>query len=861
MPDTLTRPPGNQRPEDDRLKLNPSQEEFNELVRREYAPGEGERIAREQAEALREEEASAAAEAEQIAREASNEPVKDLEESPSGQGGLYTGSGKQKKPSSLQKRRRQAMLIGGIIMTIVGGITSIILTLGSLLHAPHLSMNNLAARISRAIVSRRDEQLKKRYFEVKDCSGKGVVCRMTRGISEKEIKVFKDAGILTDEGIGTDQKGRKFVKFFEAIDETGNKVRVTSGNFSEFFKNNIAFKAAVTSFSSTRALLARSAQSVKFMTEKLHANLRAPFGEKDTTEDAKKGFRRYMYGEGDSRFKTGNSDIDNAADEEAKKAATDGPSVIDNTAALEGTPTQAVEAAKAGIKGIIKRPQDALNFLGNGCQLYSTIRKATFGAKIIKGFLLMKYAVSFFTEIEAAKAGHAHILILAFLISVLMRPSKEKGHENETFFNSNGKSWILEGKIAKPDDLARFAIASPRLNSFNEVKRTFEDFGLNRTTCGAVDSPIGQILLIGGTLLLDLSTGGSTAVARLAAQAGISFVIGFALAYATPWLMSFIAGTVAPDFDHPGGGQAAGEALFAGISAATMFTGRASGMRAMRTPQLAATVLDLQPEIASLDKLDHWHKSPFSLDEPDSIPNKLAYAIAPFAAAPLANSTFQNLAQIITSPFGLVASSFNSMLTHSAHAEEIADLKGQYCGDDDYAALGLAVDAGCGVVHALTTDELNISDEEATKYLHDTGQFDESANTSTSDTPASPQPVAATPQQGNVAQAFTNLLAPQKASAQTDDSNLQGPIKDTSKPKEGSDLKEFIDTCVNGTIPYSPDGGGIEVTDNVDTRQCLSDEKKYQMFHVYALDTGLFQSGRDDLNGKLGINADSDLTP
>lgn len=788
-------PPENQNPNrEEGPGRNPGQEHFEQEIEHGFKP----QSQTEAQQAVNNQEKSAVSDAETTTKNVTNKNVKTLEETPGEIPYSQTSKKTQQKVSFFGRRRNQALMGGGIF----GLILSLTLfgTYSSILQFPHFAFNrNPTAKVQRGAISKRIEKIYKKYFEDKKGSG----------INDAEIAALEEAGVLKNDGvIKDDALGIKFIDHFSTPDEKGLESKITAANFDQAYTNNIDFKQKVTTFNVPEAVLARSPDTLTRFVGDYHIKFAFPLGESDDQKTIKEQFRKTQYGEpGDARFKTGTEEDQLAADENAK-AVKDGPTPeFDKTNTdLNKNVADAVTGAGEKIKALgPKAAQGIFAIYGTECQIYAGVRKEKIAEAVIAHPKLIKFAFSFFTDLDAVRAGHGKWGHLQFWLNFALKPSTDPASKGKNITSSPLIPHLLENKYPNSEDLARFN-SSPRLSVARTTLNFLHRAGANRTACKLVLSTPGQIVLAAAGLALAFASGGTASVIGVLGDIGLAAALGYLADFVIHKIFLMLAGTVAPDYNDPGGGFAMGQALDVGLSYAIADQGRSAGLRPLTQQQFAETALYLEPEIASLDAMDHLHKNPFSFSEPDSITNKIALNLAPYVFSPLNSSSMQNLASLLTSPFKLVASSSGSLLLHQAHAATVDQFHGELCDDPDIKALNIVADANCAPVYGLSVDELN-------KESGDTKQFIENNN----------------------------------------------HAEPNGTPKS-DDYKNYVSTCPKGDIPYLAEGGGIEIDDDTDTRMCLKDDPdKLNNFRVYHVDNDIKRAAQLDLQNKLGTTMDNAL--
>jgi cell wall-associated NlpC family hydrolase len=767
-----------------------------------------------------------------------NRPIAQRETAPSWDTNLGGGGGQQKQqqqggggkggrfnPLNAKKRIKQ-WAIGGLVSLILGISAAVPAVLsGAFAHMKEL-ISDWGNKNNNSYFSKRTQKfLKKKFFQADANCKEGAKCRFKQGVSDKEIDKMKKAGLNPDIGKDGD---KKFVKSFDTKDVEGKSVKINADNFEEHYGGNVKFRAQMDTIAKPKSMLMRGKTTLKLVFDKFGIKRNREISGKDDKERTR-NFRADEYGEGNQTEKANsapdggeedkNGDskriagVDDAINDAAQKerAALESsnfdkpPSVVPDASNLDLDPSKAKEVAggivKGGLKGAVLGVFSAID---KACSGYQLIRALIFGAKVYKVIALIKYVGIFMTLADKQKAGDSKADEIGYIASLLFKPSNKKESYGKTFFQSEGFNLAFQGKIADHRGLSRYTTGTPFMKFLQRTKTIFEGVGANKTTCKQVKSWYGQGALIVGGLVIGFFTAGSTSIAGVVASTVMSVIFSVIEAYVTPLLIQYAAGTIAPDVTDAEGGYGVGNAAVAGIGAFGNFTGSANGERVLTTADATSVEMESNKEMAFQTKVDNYGKSPFSLDSATSIPSQLALAFAPAAASPLGQSTFQNIASIVASPLSLFGSSFGGIVTGGVSAQSDIAKGGQYCADEDYKAMDLAVDAFCNRIPGETNATINdpkYAPDAVDKWMFDNGHAD-----------------------------------PDSGEAKSDD------------------YKKYIASCTDSSVPSSPDGGGSDVGEDVDTRWCSSKDEKFNYFRFYTTNNSLESAHNDSVNGTLGLD-------
>ena len=727
------------------------------------------------------------------------------------------------------KKRVNQWILGGLVTFIIGITAAIPAALsGALVHMKELASDWGNKNNNSFFSKRTSKYMKDKLFNAdKNCAG-GVECRFKTGISDKEIDEMKKAGLNPDVGQDGD---KKFLKSLNTTDVEGKAVKITADNFEDHYANNVKFRAQMDEIAKPKTMLMLGQATIKLVFDKFGLLKNRNLSGADDTERTK-NFQADEYGSG-NQTENPNSVTDNnkngdatkiqGVDDSINKAAAaeraqmqasgflNPPDIVPDATNLDLSPDKAPEVAgsilKSGVKAALLGP---LSLMDKACSAFQLIRAATFGAKIYKALGLIKYAGIFMTLADKLKAGDAKPDEIAFVAAMLFKPSSKKDSYGKTFFQSEGFNLIFPGKIADHRGIARFTNGTPFLQFLQATEQKLMNVGATKEHCKQIKSWYGQTALFVAGIGLTIFTGGGFSIAGIVSSVAMSLVFSVLEAYITPLLIQYAAGTVAPAVNDPEGGYGAGNAIAAGIGAFGLFTGKANGERVLSTADGAAVEMESNKEMAFQNKVDNYGKNPFSTDSATSIPTQLALAVAPMASSPFSQSAFQSLASIITSPFNLFGSSISQIVTGGVNAQSDTSRGGEFCADDDYNQMGVAVDAFCNPIP---------------------GEKDSTINDPKYD------PVA-----------VLNYMLPKTAA----NPNGHDHIDPQTGAATSDDFKKYIASCTEGTDPISPDGGSTDVNANIDTRWCMDTSEEFTMFRMYTADSSIDSAHDDSVNGTLG---------
>lgn len=814
------------RPDQDQDQLNPSQSDYAAKFEQDFGnrPTLNEGIASkegaiDQAKARLKEDEEAAAVSTPETKATNADNLQNKEEQPQNFYNQDSGGGVVKGLAN-KSLKRWLLGIGAGLLT--GGVTaSVGGMLGIFVSLKEMSFD-FYTKNHYSFYSKRTKALQQRIFNKPEaCGAVSIKCRLKTGISEKEIEKYRKAGLSPEVG---EENGKKYIKSFTTTGDDGKPLKIDKTNFGTVYEQSAKFRSQAWAISKPQALVWRAQHAVnKFNVFRIARN---------KLFSKAKDFRKYVYGGGQKDVKTKPSTDAEDAESDASKAASEVDDSIDKAAkeitddlassdyerapsisidvsdldSTEATEAAAKGAVSGGLKGAVL---GVFNTIDRACSGYQILRTVEFGAKILKYQALIQYAMVFMTHADALKAGDISADQIALVAGILVTPSTLSGSKGKTAANSNLYSLVTQGKVSSKAGLAYGVIGTAALKAVSTAKDAFESAGANKSTCSKIRSWPAQIGLAIGGLTLSFLTGSGNVWAGIAVGVGLSAVIAVLQAYAIPLLIQYVAGTVAPDPNNPGGGYVAGEAIAAGIGGMASELGK-GGLSPVTTAEAATIFNETNAEMAKIKESEHVGKSPFSLDSSDSITSKLAMAVAPYASSPTAQSTYQDLSSLAVAPLKMIGDSVNQLFNKKVGALSTS-YGGEYCVDEDLRSMGLVTDAYCNVVYGRTdsvTNDPAYDPEAVINYMVDNGHVNESDGSAKSD-----------------------------------------------------EYKKYIASCVDGTVPITPDGGGVEVTDSsVDTRICVKKDQQTTMFGIFYADTNILDGMDSSADGTLGTSSSYSTT-
>lgn len=756
-------------------------------------------------------------------------------------------------PDSLARKLAKRALkrwATGIGLGAVGAIVTALSTgiLGFFVNLKEMSLD-FFTKNHYAAYSKRTKSLQDRIFSEPGENCKlSIRCRLKPGVSDKEIQKYKDAGfdVETDENAN----GDKYIKKLTA--KVGDKeIEITKENFKEIYEGTSKAASAAESLvvrarfwstgSKPKALVWRATNAL-FKFAQFHID-RSFFA--DTIQK----FREYVFGGGgkdiavkgpadeesndpktnaiEEDLKGVDDSIAKGAEEEKARIANGGaPGVEIDPGALNGAPDTApavAEAAAGGAKGTVKSAAEGvLSAIDYACTGYSILRTVTLAAKVYRYASLILFAMTFLTEADALKVGGTvqdsngktvtASSALPTYATALVRPSTQTDSQGKTSADSGLFTLVTENKISNIAGLAFGVMGFPLLGFLQGAMKLFQSLGANADNCKQVLSWYGQAFLIGAGLLSAIFSEGGTTVGGIVISVGLGMVISGIISYATPFLIKAIAGDLAPDLAGPGGSFAVGNAIAGGIGGFAAELGKAGGLAPVSKSQASTIFNQTNTEMAKINAIDQIGKSPFSLDTPNSITSRLAMALFPMTAAPFSQTNYQGLADLAMAPFSIVGNAVNQLFNNQVGALSTS-YGGEYCADDDLNSIGVATDAYCNPIYGLddaTIDDPQYQPDKVMDYMINNGYVNESDG----------------------------------SPAATDNGNA---------------YKKFVDSCITGTEPLTPDGAPIDIAGggDTDTRLCLHTDQQANMFRLFTMDQNILDGMDASINGTLGQSQNS----
>ncbi len=657
---------------------------------------------------------------------------------------------------------------------------------------------------------------KLRYFGTKTCSG--AVCKfIPNRIEEKELLKLRERGIKTN----VDSKGR--ITHFSYFDEaTKTNLKINSSNFDRFYRSNPRFAKSL-------QLATASPKSIAWRGLAQVMKLNKLGVDRSTIPKNLDEMRQRLYGMStrastDTRSGAGNEEGEQA-EEERNRASQYGDEIVEesndlrNTAATDGVPADKLpntsaltetgaekwgNIAGATLKGGV---MNALGVADGACTAYRYLRLISFAATLYQARDLIRYSSVFLTAADMVKAQKMDPEKAAFIAGILLKKSTtDDGSKGKNFSESPIVTLPMQGRIASSTAIANFNNGTPKLALTREVIGKASELG-GATGCKHIKSWYGQTALVitgvfmgAGEIIGCMFAG--TGCAALIGTAGVGIASQIAAAsfmsYMKPRLIQILSGTIAPDPENdPRGGFGAGTAMASGLGALGGQLGRSGGLPLLSKNSYDNARKSAYTESRFIAAVQNANEPFLNTTYYTNFALYLTNLLMPAATAAYVLDTAGVVSKLAQIPFS-TPSKF--LFQQVSAADDVDVYRQDLCVDERYLRMGVATDAFCNPIYALTENVLNIDSEQNTTWLYENGYLDADAN-----------------------------------------------------PTDKDNFGQYIDICVNGTDP-------IDDEDNdAGTQICVPKEDKkdlYDRWSVFLLDRNTSESldaARDD---ELGVGPD-----
>jgi hypothetical protein len=457
-----------------------------------------------------------------------------------------------------------------------------------------------------------------------------------------------------------------------------------------------------------------------------------------------------------------------------------------------------------GVRGI-----GVLGAVDSACTVYNTARAVSIGAKAARAIQLARYASIFLGTADAIKAGDATPEEVEFIGDILTQVDTDR----TIFVPSNGDDVEIENpdfgktafdssgfKIAAHGDIptlsarsTQFMVGGITLGMIGNIDRVTSYIpGEAKTTCRAVQSWWGRGASIAAGVAAGIGTFGATAVASMSVSIGISL----ALVYLESQLADIAAGVVV---DDDTGNVDAGDAVFAGTSVLIGEIARTRGLRPLQESNIDSYMAlsnEIRQEYIAMEMYEA-KSEPFNIYNQYSFTGRIARTTFPLVSRQ--NTTLMNISSIVTGSLGSVMRNTNTSIVHGA--QQYNPERFRQCQDEEYNEMGIAADIFCNVRYGLSQAELALDPEEVVEFM------------------------------------LNNQYII--------DGDEDADIEDLVHP-DSDDFKNFVDYCLNRTLPYGDPGEDGKSGDKWATgERCMEDSTMLNHFRVFSVDLSVAQ-GMDD---------------
>jgi hypothetical protein len=396
---------------------------------------------------------------------------------------------------------------------------------------------------------------------------------------------------------------------------------------------------------------------------------------------------------------------------------------------------------KAGLKGALTSTAFGLGAVDTICTVWTTLRIASFAAKVYGARQLIRYSYQFMNTADVVKAGDAAPEEVAYLSKILTSVNSE----GKSATDSPGYSYAAFGDTFRTGDFDTSAngrelsdAAVSKNAIINETSRYVNgqiipgnvigklvskvgasDFSAADSTCGVVKSWQGQAIIftaaIGGAIAAFFS-GGTSAAAGAALQVGAMATAAVALAIVTPKLMDMAKGDLITGDEN---GNEAGNAIVSGMGGYNAQASQARGLAVLNKDDAVEYAQQTDRTVASYNEMDRAELSPFDATNKNTFLGSFVNSIIPYTAKMSSGTS------AITSTTSLVSSSFASLLSPaSSYAAKAKKAEFNYCSDPEYTKDSLAADPFCNLRYGVSLTSLLEDPDTVLDYMENGGYIE-----------------------------------------------------------------------------------------------------------------------------------------
>lgn len=567
------------------------------------------------------------------------------------------------------------------------------------------------------------------------CSG--AKCKF-QTMSEKELAKLDKAGFKVYDESGKLLNGSKG-KVSAARIETeidGVKKSLDASNFIKETTSDAKLRASLKKVYNPK-FMSTQGKAWSFMKEKFKVSKAKESAEttkelaRDLEESVEGGMSESTknvtaeYDEESKKWKTSDGQ-EFESEEKAKKYVDDAAKLADNTENM--TVKDVSNAAKemnpdllgkigGGIKDFISLDGGIPNYF---CGIYNSARMVNLGSKTIRTAKYVRYAIIFMQSVEAMKMGDYKSQDMEMWGKLLndTGSSDDKTVATDSF----GLRWVMNGELNDHETVSSFMLGGEGpmdgvLAGLTSVWTLIPGMEGKTPTkaCKFIRSNLFQYsniiagLVVQGALAIatggvgDATLKGVLQGAKSLVKKGIMAMLKNPRFYADgvfeagmsamPGILNgIVTEKMGPDSIFA---ESAGNVLTGGAGAAQGQIAQGNGLGPLSKPQAVAYAREMKETQLANAEEDRATLSPFDISSPNTVMGSIAFNLMPRVASITSGWNFTKAVSSIFSD-GLFAMFAPFKVSAADRGAEF-----EYCGDKDYADLGLAGDPYCNLVYGL----------------------------------------------------------------------------------------------------------------------------------------------------------------
>lgn len=831
----------------DQENLDPAkdvgQDGFDEIVDKNFSPGDEAMMEERAASGLEDQEKNAATDT-ASAEDLSQAGIEQREESGDSTWQNNTSAETPPKKGSFFSVRRNRNIAVGVFGTIFV-VMGLFATLGpstAIVHLKEVMFDKFDGPFSSYMEKRNNRLFAKKISKdfTTGCTIK-IKCRFN-GMTSREIRKFEKRNpgtkIITE---GRTIAGKRKVASIQFVDDDGGKRTVTAGKFRSVLKSSASLRNTVRNYNKPTVAHWWDASAGKFYGKyKIYRGKLKPASDteskgKNELEKRKirirELIRESVAGKLYDNLNSARQNTEASAAEDAVKDQVSGSineeaqkisdSMEDPTKAIDPTPkvsgpgvkNAGKAIAKAGLDGVKGAFLGPINGVNKACAAKRLIAAVGYTAKFINVKKLVAYSMIFMVAADQIKAGDADgdtAEQIGDLGSILSSRDPETGG---TFSDSMGYQYAADGRLVQDPDTKKidtgqifpYIAGGGLAGSLLTVANQLDEIPGIKKGCKILDNTMVQITA-GAISIVSVAFGfGSVSGLVLSASAGLAFAVAETIA--TPLLARAVAGAIVTGDEF---GQDAGNAITSGFSAASSMMARFHGAFPLSKAKALAyskSSGEARSQVAHDSSAGNYSEDSTA----DRFKSKLAVALLPLSQ----NAASGNFTKLSLTPL----SSMQKISRNVAAADNGKEY--EICEDSDYKKLDVAADPFCNPRYGLDPGIANA--EEGSRYDAD-----------------------------KVIEYMCGSSVDNEASCSDDayidnDGNPQG------------DYADWIEDCAFSDQPITAAG------DSETPKECLDPEKtddpvKYMMFRTYKNDSDINDQYEDrDANSGSTESTDSSV--